>query len=79
VTRADGSYGGESQTVKMKIIQYDDILKPRKKENIVSQSMRNKDPNDFFTKQSSELSNPAINRDSMVFYSAASIKDTSKD
>jgi hypothetical protein len=63
----------------MKIIQYDDILKPRKKENIVSQSMRNKDPNDFFTKQSSELSNPAINRDSMVFYSAASIKDTSKD
>ena len=41
-------------------------------------SMRNRDP-DFFTKQSSEISNPAINRDSMVFYSQASVKDTSKD
>lgn len=37
--------------------------------------MRNRDPNDFFTKVSSEMSNPAINRDSMVFYSAASGKD----
>jgi len=37
--------------------------------------MSNRDPNDFFTKVSSELSNPAINRDSMVFYSAASGRD----
>jgi hypothetical protein len=65
----------------MNIINYDDILKPqnpqnRTKKQTDSQSMRNKDPNDFFTQKSSELSNPAINRDSMVFYSAASIKGT---
>jgi len=41
--------------------------------------VKNKEGTDFFTKISSEISNPAINRDSMVFYSAASIKDNSKD
>lgn len=58
----------------MKLIHYDDILKHEKRVN-QPHSVRNKEGTDFFSKVSSEISNPAINRDSMVFYSATGAGD----
>jgi hypothetical protein len=61
----------------MNMVVYDDILKPQqqsRKNNIPPHSYQYKDPSDFFSHKSSDT-NKTINRDSMVFYSAASNKD----